>query len=261
MASVDCRRDCRTPETPRGARCARSTWPVPDAGLPRFTLRTCDAISARVGRPAVHEERRARSGPGCHPGAEILSYTMGIGRAANARGRREAGALEVPEIPQPAQAGLPVPAPVVDEVAELLGVDEPRTVEDAQDHAVADGKLAWIEQERGHRRAEAVGQCCPSAQCRESCGEPMRRVVTRMHAAAHAGAHTCPLDSPAHGVVRVDREGLHAGRSHPGCVRWGALPLLRDGLWSEAIWCGAPSRPNPLGRTGDDAGVRTPVHI
>jgi hypothetical protein len=84
-------------------------------------------------------------------------------RSRGVRGRREAGALEVAEIPQPAEADLRVVAIAVHEDAELLGVGEAGGIEDAQDRAVADGKLTWIEPERGHRRTEAVGQCCPSA--------------------------------------------------------------------------------------------------
>jgi len=72
--------------------------------------------------------------------------------------RWEAGALEVAEVPQPAEAGLRELVVAVREDAELLGVGEPGSVEDAQDRGVADGKLARIEPERGHCRAEAVGQ-------------------------------------------------------------------------------------------------------
>ena len=72
--------------------------------------------------------------------------------------RWEAGALEVAEVPQPAEAGLRELVVAVREDAELLGVGESGSVEDAQDRTVADGKLAWIEPERGCCRAEAVGQ-------------------------------------------------------------------------------------------------------
>ena len=80
------------------------------------------------------------------------------GRATDARGRWEAGPLEVAQVPQPAEADLRVVAVAVHEDPELLGVGESCAVEDAQGRAGADGELARIEPERGYRRAEAVGQ-------------------------------------------------------------------------------------------------------
>ena len=177
-------------------------------------------------------ERAADDVAGSSPGPRCVAEAgdgsrgeaVDVGRAAMPERRWEAGALEVAEVPQPAEADLRVVVVAVHEDAELLGVGESGAVEDAQDRAVADGKLAWIEPERGHCRAEAVGQCCPSAQPGDSCGGPMHRVVTRMHAAAHAGAHAA---AHASGMRRRGSalSRTRAGRSGHG---WRTSGLRRN---------------------------------
>ena len=116
--------------------------------------------------------------------------------------------------------------------------------------AVADGQLAGIEPERGHRSAEAGGQCCPVAPIANSCGEPIRRDVARTNAGCECRC------VPAHEVGGQVRACLTVSSGPPAALVSG-LGIRRERQPTSAT-------PDPRDRmrcctllqpTADDAGA------